>query len=170
MKIIKRTKATAHPMEEALDIEEGTTMVEYKEILPAESVKMPTYDLKDDEIETKLEEVYATAMGNVTTVSDEIERVEGKYKARMGEVTAAMLNVALGAVREKSLLKQHKDKITLEVTTGSTPQTVNNNLVVTDRNEIMRMLQGAKSGSVKAKVTKAQQPLDEEDVEGFEEE
>ena len=77
-------------------------------------------------------------MGNVATIADEMERVEGKYKARIGEVTATMLNVALGAVREKTALKMHKDKLT--PIPGAGPQTVNNNLVVADRNEILQML------------------------------
>ena len=126
-------------MEDALGLEPCTTVVEYKETVPAIPVSMPTYDEKDDEIETKLEEIYASAMGGVETVSDEIERVEGKYKARMGEVTAAMLNVALGAVREKRELKKHKDSLIVSAGDAG-PKTVNNNLVVADRNEIMRML------------------------------
>lgn len=140
METVTKTKAIEHPMEEVLDLEPGTTIVEYKEILPAIPVKMPDYDAKDDEIETKLEEVYSSAMGNVATISDEMERVEGKYKARVGEVTAAMLNVALGAVREKSLLKQHKDKIAVDVASAGTPRTLNQNLIVADRNEILRIL------------------------------
>lgn len=140
MKTVKKTKAIEHPMEDVLDIEPGTTMVEYTEVLPAEIVKMPTYDEKDDEIENKLEEVYSVAMGNVSTVADEMERVEGKYKARIGEVTAAMLNVALGAVREKRELKKHKDQNTVDVADAGTPRTVNNNLIVSTPNEILRLL------------------------------
>ena len=121
-----------------MDITPCTTIVEYKEVEPSPIVPMPTYDAKDDEIEGKLEEIYAVAMGSVETIGDEMERVEGKYKARIGEVTATMLNVALGAVREKAALKMHKDKIQ-PVTSGG-PQTVNNNLVVADRNEILQML------------------------------
>jgi len=140
MHTVKKTKLVEHPMENVLDIEPGTTVVEYTEVLPAVIVKMPEYDKKDDEIETKLEEVYITAMGNVATVADALETAEGKYKARIGEVTAAMLTVALGAVREKRELKMHKDKITLDAVEGATPRTVNNNLVVADRNEILRIL------------------------------
>lgn len=140
MKTITKEKIIEHPLETAFGIESGTTIVEYKEVLPTEVIPMPNYDKKDDEIETKLEEIYTSAMGNVETISDEIERVEGKYKARVGEVTAAMLNVALGAVREKSLLKQHKDKITVTALGASTPNTVNNTLIM-DRNEVIKMLQ-----------------------------
>lgn len=138
MKLTTREKEIEHPMENILDITPCTTVVEYKEVEPAEVVPMPSYDAKDDEIEGKLEEIYTVAMGNVATIADEMERVEGKYKARIGEVTATMLNVALGAVREKTALKMHKDKLT--PIPGAGPQTVNNNLVVADRNEILQML------------------------------
>lgn len=138
MKLTTREKEIEHPMEDILDITPCTTVVEYKEVEPSPIIPMPTYDAKDDEIEGKLEEIYAVAMGSVETIGDEMERVEGKYKARIGEVTATMLNVALGAVREKAALKMHKDKIQ-PVTSGG-PQTVNNNLVVADRNEILQML------------------------------
>ena len=139
MKLTTREKEIEHPMEGILDITPCTTVVEYKEAEPAAVVPMPTYDAKDDEIEGKLEEIYTVAMGSVETIGDEMERVEGKYKAQIGEVTATMLNVALGAVREKAALKMHKDKL-LPVTPGGGPQTVNNNLVVADRNEILQML------------------------------
>jgi hypothetical protein len=131
-------------MEDILDIESGTTMTEYKEVLPAPIVNAPSYDAKDTEIEEKLEEIYSIALSNVETIADEMDRVEGKYKARIGEVTATMLNVALGAVKEKRELKQHKDKQAIDAAAGGTPHTVNNNLVVADRNEILRMLRDKK--------------------------
>lgn len=136
MKLTIKEKIVDHPMEDVLDIEPCTTVVEYKAPLPAEIVEAPNYDSKDMEIEEKLEEIYTAAMGTVEVMGDEIESVEGKYKARMGEVTATMLNVALGAVREKSQLKMHKDK----TRPSAGPATVNNNLVFADRNEILRML------------------------------
>lgn len=135
---VTREKAIEHPLEEILDITPRSTVVEYTESLPAEVVAMPNYDQKDDEIEQKLEEIYSLAMDQVQTLGDEIERVEGRHKARMGEVSATMLNVALGAVREKRSLKEHKDKIK---PAGTGPQTVNNtlNVVTADRNELLRM-------------------------------
>lgn len=138
MKLETKEKTVEHPMESILDLDTGTTIVEYKEIVPVPIVQPPTYDDKDMEIEGKLEEIYNVAMGNVGAIADEMDRVEGKYKARIGEVTATMLNVALGAVREKAQLKMHKDKTPVPAAGGS--HTVNNNLVVADRNEIIRML------------------------------
>lgn len=139
MKIVTKEKMIEHPLEDVFDIEAETTVVEYKEAIPAEVVQMPTYDEKDVEIEDKLEEVYTLAMGNAAAIGDEMERIEGKYKARVGEVTATMLNVALGAIREKRELKMHKDKMgPTGAATGN--HTTNNNLIVADRNDLIKAL------------------------------
>lgn len=140
MDSVTKEKNVAHPLEDILDIEPCTTVVEYKEFVPAEVIPAPNYDAKDSEIEDKLEEIYTIAIGNVGVISDEMERVEGKYKARIGEVTATMLNVALGAVKQKADLKMHKDKLAVDKHSAGTPHTVNNNLVVSDRNSILRAL------------------------------
>lgn len=128
-----------HPLEDVFDIEAETTVVEYREAIPAEVIQMPTYDEKDVEIEQKIEEVYTMAVGSASTIGDEMERVEGKYKARIGEVTATMLNIALGAIREKRELKAHKDKMS---PAGAVPgnHTTNNNLIVADRNDLIKAL------------------------------
>lgn len=138
MDTIVKEKIVSHPLEEAFGIEPCSTVVEYEEFVPAEVVQMPNYDDKDNEIEAKLEEIYTLAIGNVTTMLDETERVEGKYKARMGEVTATMLNVALGAVKQKTDLKMHKDKMVVDTKHAGTPHTLNQNLVVADRNELLK--------------------------------
>jgi hypothetical protein len=145
VKRIKTDKIVAHPLEEEFNIQPLTTVEQTMVVVPDEIIQLPDYDEKDNEIENKLEEIYSVAMGQVMIVADEIERVEGKYKARMGEVTATMLNVALGAVKEKTVLKVHKDKLMVEKTNTAAQRanggTVNNNLVVTaDRNEILQML------------------------------
>ena len=140
MQIIKKEKIISHPLEAEFDIEENTTPVEYNVVEPSEIVEVVGYDEKDNEIEEKLEEIYSVAMGQVEVIADEMERVEGKFKARVGEVTATMLNVALGAVREKSQLKMHKDKIGATVKAAGTPHTLNQNMIVADRNEILRMM------------------------------
>lgn len=140
MQVIKKEKIIEHPLETMFDIEPGTTTVEYNEIIPAEVVHIAGYDEKDNEIEDKLEEIYAVAMVNVTIATDEMERVEGKFKASVGAAAAQMLNIALGAAREKSLLKQHKDKLGPASRNAGTPHTINQNLIVADRNEILRMM------------------------------
>jgi len=142
--IVKKTKATEHPLEEVFDITPNTTMVEYKEVVAVDPVIPADYDEKDKDIEVKLEEIYNMAIEQSENIGDSIGSVEGKYKARMGEVTATMLNVALGAVRERRELKKHKDGMRVEqvgLTYDANGKTVtNNNLIVADRNEILEML------------------------------
>lgn len=145
MKVTTKEKTITHPLEEVFGIESGTTITEYREVLPEAPIEHVQYDQKDGEIEMKLEEVYAVAMGQVSLISDEMESVEGKYKARVGEVTATMLSVALGAVREKRIMKADKDK--LKPNRASIGNITNNTLnvgdsVVADRNDILKAFLG----------------------------
>lgn len=139
-----KTKTITHPLENALDITPGTTIVEYTETLPAVLVVHPSYDTKDDEIEVQLEEIRTEAMDAFEVQAQEVEQVEGKYKARIGEVAANFLNTALSAVKEKSLLKQHKDKLVVAQQKAIKPGTVNNNVIVTSHNELLKLIAGSK--------------------------
>ncbi len=146
MDIIKKEKPIVHPMEEVLGIEEGTTVAEFEEIVPSIPIPAPEYDAKDEEIEGKLEEIYAFAMAKVGAVADQIDLVEGKYKARLGEVTATMLQVALGAVREKREHKKHKDTHSLHTVEATTPRKITQNNLVVSRNELLDMLRKKREG------------------------
>lgn len=144
MDLITKEKPAEHPLEEIFDIEPNTTMMEYTEVVPSETVQAPSYDDKDLEIEAQYDEIYNLALGGVTAISDEMQLVEGKYKARIGEVMANNLNVALSAAKEKASLKAHKDKLAiaqgkLAGPTGAQNIT-NNNLVVTSQAELLKML------------------------------
>lgn len=138
-KVVKETIETPieHPLEKVFGIEAGTTMLPTVQ-RTTELTVVQTYDEKDKEVEGQLQEVYDAAMGAFETQSQETELVEGKYKARSGEVAVQFLNTALEAAKSKTTLKMHKDKI-VQATTGS-PKTVNNNLIVADRNELLRNL------------------------------
>jgi len=127
-----------HPMEEILNIESNTTIVPRIEHT-SELVVDDQYDAKDDEIDKQIQDIYDAAMGAFETQMEEAELVEGKYKARNGEVAVQFLNTALSAAREKSGLKQHKDKIAIaQNKLKGGPSTVNNNLIVADRNELLK--------------------------------
>ncbi len=140
MQFITKEKTIEHPLENLFDITPNSTIVEYQEAVPEPIVEQINYDSKDDDIEGRLEEIYAVAMGQATLLSDECEMVEGKFKARIAETGAAMLNIALGSVRERRMMKEHKDKLTPHRNIG----TVNNNTLVVndnvlaDRNEILK--------------------------------
>lgn len=143
-KIITYTEKTiAHPLEDVFGIPPNTTIVDQQIVEHQPSPVTVVYDDKDVEIDEKLDKIYNTAMDNAEALADEIEVVEGKYKARMGEISATMLTVALGAVREKAQFKTNKDR--LKPNTNN-PRAVGdnnnisntNNIIVADRNELLR--------------------------------
>jgi hypothetical protein len=138
-KVVKETVETPieHPLEKVFGIEPGTTMLPTVQ-RTTELAIVPTYDEKDKEVEGQLQEVYDAAMGAFETQSQETELVEGKYKARSGEVAVQFLNTALEAAKSKTTLKMHKDKL-VNAATGAA-KTVNNNLIVADRNDLLRNL------------------------------
>lgn len=137
--VIKETVETPidHPLEKVFGIESGTTMLPVVQ-RTTELTVVQAYDEKDKEVEGQLQEVYDAAMGAFETQSQETELVEGKYKARSGEVAVQFLNTALEAAKSKSTMKMHKDKL-VHTATGSA-KTVNNNLIVADRNDLLKNL------------------------------
>ena len=133
-----KEKTVEHPLEEVFDIEPGSTIVEYQEPAPMTLVKPDNYDDKDHEIENQLQEVFDSAMVQYETLRDETLNVEGKYKARTAEVSIQALNTALQSIRTKAEVKASKDKLVAKQTGG--PQTLNQNLIVADRNELLKIL------------------------------
>lgn len=127
-----------HPLEKVFDIEPGTTMVPTVQRTTDLTV-VHTYDEKDKEVEGQFQEIYDAAMGAFEQQSLEIDSLEGKYKARGGEVAVQYLNTALEAARSKATQKQHKDKMAVDQGKAG-PKTVNNNLIVADRNDLLRNL------------------------------
>lgn len=133
-----KEELTDHKLEGVFEIEPGTTVVEYEEKLPTPVVEPEIYDEKDTEIEEQFQEIYDNAMDAYDSQMEDGEGVEGRYKARNGEIAALFLNTALNAAKEKAGLKAHKDKLK----GASTPdnKTVNNNNLILDRNSLLKML------------------------------
>lgn len=135
----KTTKTIDHPLEDVFDIERGTTEVEVYNH-EGELVKADEYDKKDDEIDGQFQEIYDSAMEGYDLLAEELIKVEGKYKARMGEVSVQHLNAALNAAAHKAKLKEHKDKLESK---SKTPSSVTNNTLVVDRNDLLEELRQA---------------------------
>lgn len=127
-----------HPIEDILELESGSTMVPVTERQGTELTIDEEYDNKDKEIESQFHEIYESAMTAFERQENDNQRIEPKYRARNQEVAVQYLNTALSAAKEKRSLKEHKDKSAVKRTQG--PNTVNNNLVVADRNEILKSL------------------------------
>ncbi len=135
-------KEIAHPMEDVLDIEPGTTLVPHQE-RSTELVVSDEMDTKDEEIDGQFQEVYDAAMTAFDQQSQDSEVIEPKYRARNQEVAVQFLNTALNAAQQKSTLKQHKDKLSVAKVRANNAGTTNNNLIVADRNEILKHIQGS---------------------------
>ena len=135
-------KQINHPLETTFDIEQGSTM------LPAVEVEQPVadcviYDDKDAEIDKQLQELYNKALSAYETQMLNAEMIEPKYKARAQEVAVQMLNTALATIKEKRELKQHKDKHLVAEKKASSGGVTNNNLIVTDRNDLLKLIKGS---------------------------
>ena len=135
-------KVISHPLEDVLDIESGTTLLPALPERNTELVTAEQYDNKDTEIEGQFQEVYDAAMDAYEQQAKDAETVDPKYRARNQEVAVQYLNTALNAAKEKATMKQFKDKIVNDRRSSKGPSTVNNNLVVADRNEILRQIMG----------------------------
>ena len=139
-KVTETEKEITHPLEQVFDIEENTTVVPYKEV-KTDLVAFEPYDEKDSEIEEQLQELYDMAVEAFENQQEESDGIEPKYRARNAEVAVQYLKTALEAAREKRQLKEHKDKVVIKEKSGGT---INNNLVVTDRNALMDVIRNAK--------------------------
>jgi len=145
-------KATSHPLEEMLNIEEGTTMVPSSK-RSTDMVVKAEYDEKDDEIDEQFQEVYDLALDAFEAQAQEAELVEGKYKARNGEIAAQYLNTALAAAREKSDLKQGKDKLAIAANKLKPGDIGDGKKIIADFSEILRAVQEEKEKSEPIDIT-----------------
>lgn len=126
-----------HPLEEVMGIEPGTTVAAITE-RSTELVISDEYDDKDSEIEEQFQEVYDAAFQAFEDQADSSETIDPKFRARNSEVGVQFLNTALAAAKEKSNMKQHKDKLTIDKVKNTGPQTLHQNLIVADRNQLLR--------------------------------
>lgn len=134
-----KEKQIIHPLEGVLDIEEGSTLpvVQQKS---TDLVEYAEYDEKDVEIEKDLQVIIDQSMDMFELFKDNLEIVEGKYKARTGEISNEFLRTALEAVLAKKNQKENKDKEINKRNKAVAPKTVNQNLIIADRNEILRKI------------------------------
>lgn len=105
------TEYVEHPLEDVFDIEQGSTVIEYRERIPAPLGEYEPYDDKDKELEEQFQEVYSIALTTFDNAQENIDGLEPKYIARAHEVASGYLNIALAAAKEKKELKQSKDKL-----------------------------------------------------------
>ena len=97
----------------------------------------------DTEIHDDIQQVYDAALDAFNTANDDVASLEPKYIARAMEVNKQYLDVALSAASLKQRQKEHADKMKIQKIKLSDdsipPKTVNNTLIVTDRNSALKL-------------------------------
>lgn len=139
-KIEKIEKLVSHPLEEFLNIEPmSTEVVRYER--KTELNKYEEYDAKDTELEETYQEILDAAMTGYDALKEVAETADTKFMARLAEVQVQHLNVALAAAGKKTQLKQDKDRQKAKAAAGPAGKQTNN-IIVMDRNEMLRRLMG----------------------------
>jgi hypothetical protein len=97
--------------------------------------------LEDLKVQAQMDTIHAAAMSAFNQQQTLSQEVDPKFSARNSEVAAQFLNIALSAVTNRAKAKNDRQKLRLAKDgVGSGPSTVHNNLIVADRNTIMREL------------------------------
>jgi hypothetical protein len=138
----------SNPLEEFFNLEPGSTssmadLVEEDE-LPAVVEDTPmvpfasTIDDEDKAIASQLQNIHDKAMTVFHSQAEMVEIVDPKFAARNAEVAAMYLQTALNATTLRAKIKAEKDKTRTQKGGSVNNGTVNNNIIIADRNEILR--------------------------------
>ena len=98
--------------------------------------------LEDLHIDGQLEAIHDAALVAFEQQSRMSQEVDPKFSARNAEVAAQYLNIALGAVNSRVDSKFKRNKIRIAREISGAPTTVNQNVIVADRNDVLRALLG----------------------------
>jgi hypothetical protein len=96
--------------------------------------------IADLQVDAQLNEVHSAAMQAFYHQHGLTGNVDPKFSARNSEVAAQFLAIALNATTAKAKTKYDRQKIRIAQNMGNSPGTVNNNLIVADRNDLLRSL------------------------------
>lgn len=169
--------AKSHPLEDVFDMESGSTPFKFSdtetgalnerasslvdpttgELVLRKSEELTTADIEKEEriedlhIDGQLEGIHNAALVAFEHQSRMAQEVDPKFSARNAEVAAQYLNIALNAVNSRVDSKFKRQKIRLAKQTAGAPQTVNNNVIVADRNELLKLMQDSKLKTIDEK-------------------
>jgi len=138
-------KLTENILEDVFGIEPGSTISKVQpqttEIVATMEDSADTSSLINEEdraVSSQLATIYGYAIDAFEQQTQMVQEVDPRFAARNAEVAAQYLNIALNSVNTRAKIRHEKLKLKVD---GSTPNTVNQNLIVADRNEILKMLQ-----------------------------
>lgn len=144
---------TKSPLEGFFDIEEGSTesvvdlelskelaIIEANTDQTAEE-QTPEEVIKEDELlRTQFGTVYNYALSTFESQSETLANINPAHVPRTAEVAAQFLKIALDATLERAKVHGLNKKLSKDGTKKT--ETTNNNLIVADRNDILRMMKG----------------------------
>lgn len=96
--------------------------------------------IEDMQIDGKLNEVYDNAMTAFNTHASVVDGADPKFAARNGEVAAQFLKIALDSANSKIDAKYKRNKVRIARGSAGVPNQVQNNLIVADRNDVLKQL------------------------------
>ena len=131
---------TSDRSREIVDPTSGSMVARSSTPLPAELDKEER--LEDLHIDTQLENIHNSALTAFEKSSRLVDEVDPKFAARNAEVAAQYLNIALNAVNSRVDAKFKRQKVRIAKDGAGTPSTVNNNVIVADRNQLLRQIFG----------------------------
>jgi hypothetical protein len=173
----------ANPLESVFDIEPGSTPV-FDDIHKKAAVEVnerasiiidptsgelvarksePTVDeidkeerIEDLHIDGQLETVHSSAIIAFEKSARMAQEVDPKFAARQNEVAAQFLTIALNAVNSRVDAKFKRQKARAAKISASTPGTVNNTVIVADRNALLKEIFGTpdEPTTIEAEATK----------------
>lgn len=150
--------STPHPLESVFSIEPGSTPLPSAAAqISTEMVDPATGDIierktdgvtveeiakeeriEDLKIDGQIDVIHGAAMTAFEAQSRLAQEVDPKFAARNAEVAAQYLKIALDAVGTRVDTKYKRNKLRLEQNQG--PRQVQNNLIVADRNDLLKNL------------------------------
>jgi len=117
-----------------------------------EMVEMPVDNVSDEQlsreeriddlrIDEQLTDVHNKAKAGFNHFIGSLDDVEPRYAARQGEVAAQFLNIALSSTQSRANTNYQRKKMRLASNIGAGgPKQVQNNLIVADRNDVLRQI------------------------------
>jgi hypothetical protein len=158
----------SHPLEDIFNIDSGSTPV-FTEKDPSISVSTDLIDpstgvpmerkvdnltaddiaredrLDDLAVDRQLATIHDAALTAFSQQSRMAQEVDPKFAARNAEVAAQYLNIALNATNSRVDAKYKRGKLRIAANQAGTPQTLNQNVFIADRNAILRQMMEAET-------------------------
>jgi hypothetical protein len=112
--------------------------------------------LEELHIDGQLENVHMNAIIAYEKSSRMAEEVDPKFAARNAEVAAQYLTIALNAVNSRVDAKYKRQKVRAAKIAAGAPTTVNNTVIVADRNALLKQIFGVEEAvtTLEAETTK----------------